>query len=106
MSFFAYSNTGVVVPNRRLFLSSAALLSGAAVALYAEIFPIRVRYTALSLPYNIAVAIFGGFAPFIATYLIQLTGSTKAPAIYVISAAIVTLIILLKTRERAFQPLR
>jgi rubrerythrin len=35
MSFFTYSNTGVMVPNRRLFLGSAALLSGAAVALLA-----------------------------------------------------------------------
>jgi MHS family proline/betaine transporter-like MFS transporter len=82
-----------------------ACYSGAAVALYAEIFPTRVRYTALSLPYNVAVAIFGGFAPFIATYLIQFTGSKQAPAGYVIAAAAVTLVILLKTRERAFQPL-
>ena len=83
-----------------------ASYSGAAVALYAEIFPTRVRYTALSLPYNIAVAIFGGFAPFIATFLIEVTGSKQAPALYVIAAAIVTLVILLNTRERAFQPLR
>ncbi|HTW51708.1 MAG TPA: MFS transporter, partial [Stellaceae bacterium] len=82
-----------------------ACYSGAAVALYAEIFPTRVRYTALSLPYNIAVAVFGGFAPFIATYLIQLTGSKAAPAFYVIAAAAVTLVIVARTRERAFAPL-
>jgi MHS family proline/betaine transporter-like MFS transporter len=82
-----------------------ASYSGAAVALYAEIFPTRVRYTALSLPYNVAVAVFGGFAPFIATFLIEITGSKRAPALYVIAAAIVTLAILLKTRERAFEPL-
>jgi len=35
MSFFAYSDDNLVVPNRRLFLGSAALLSGAAVALLA-----------------------------------------------------------------------
>jgi MFS transporter, MHS family, proline/betaine transporter len=82
-----------------------ASYSGAAIAFYAEIFPTRVRYSALSLPYNVAVAIFGGFAPFIATFLIELTGSKRAPALYVIGAAIVTLVILLKTRERAFEPL-
>ena len=65
----------------------------------------RVRNTALALSYNIAVAIFGGFAQFIATFLIQITGSKQAPALYVMGAAIVTLVILLKTRERAFQPL-
>ena len=57
--------------------------AGACPAFYAEIFPTRVRYTALSIGYNTAVAIFGGFAPFIATYLIKLTGYPLAPTFYV-----------------------
>jgi MHS family proline/betaine transporter-like MFS transporter len=65
-----------------------------------------VRYTALSVGYNIAVAIFGGFAPFIATFLVHETGSTQAPAFYVIAAAVVTGVILLKVPETAFKPLR
>jgi len=80
--------------------------AGACPAYYAEIFPTRVRYTALSIGYNIAVAIFGGFAPFIATFLVRETGSNYAPAFYVIAAAVVTGIILLRTRETAFAPLR
>jgi MHS family proline/betaine transporter-like MFS transporter len=79
--------------------------AGACPAFYAEIFPTRVRYTALSIPYNIAVAVFGGFAPFIATFLIKVADNSRAPAAYVITAAVVTLVILLRTRERAFQPL-
>jgi MFS transporter, MHS family, proline/betaine transporter len=65
-----------------------------------------VRYTALSIGYNIAVAVFGGFAPFIATFLVRLTDNNHAPAAYVMLAAIVTLVILLQTRETAFEPLR
>jgi MHS family proline/betaine transporter-like MFS transporter len=80
--------------------------AGACPAYYAEIFPTRVRYTALSVGYNIAVAIFGGFAPFIATFLVRETGSSYAPAFYVIAAAVVTGIVLLRTRETAFAPLR
>jgi MFS transporter, MHS family, proline/betaine transporter len=80
--------------------------AGACPAYYAEIFPTRVRYTALSIGYNIAVAIFGGFAPFIATFLVRETGSNYAPAFYVIAAAVVTGVILLRTRETAFAPLR
>jgi MFS transporter, MHS family, proline/betaine transporter len=99
-------SVGLAILALLLMVILLASYSGAAVALYAEIFPTRVRYTALSMPYNIAVAIFGGFAPFIATFLIEITGSKQAPALYVIAAAIVTLVILLKTRERAFQPLR
>jgi hypothetical protein len=45
--------------------------AGCCPAAYAELFPTRARYTALSIGYNIAVAIFGGFAPFIATWLIR-----------------------------------
>jgi len=82
-----------------------ALYGGAGPATYAEIFPTRVRYTALSIGYNIAVAIFGGFAPYIATRLIGLTGSNLAPTAYVIAAAAVTLFLLLRTRETAFSPL-
>ena len=84
-----------------------ALYAGAAPATYAEIFPTRVRYTALSIGYNLAVAIFGGFAPFIATWLIAVAGGNKlAPTFYVIAAAVVSFIILTRTRETAFSPLK
>jgi hypothetical protein len=62
-----------------VFLS---FFSGACPAVYSELLPTRVRYTALSIGYNIAVAVFGGFAPFIATWLIGVTGSNLAPSYY------------------------
>ena len=86
-----------------VFLS---LYAGSCPAAYAELFPTRVRYTALSIGYNIAVAIFGGFAPFIATWLIKVTGNPLAPAFYVIAAAVITLVILTRIRETAFAPLK
>ena len=86
-----------------VFLS---FFSGPCPAAYSEIFPTRIRYTALSIGYNVAVAIFGGFAPFIATWLIQLTGSTLAPAFYLMAAAIVTFVVVLRIKETAFEPLR
>ncbi|HXZ01401.1 MAG TPA: MFS transporter [Stellaceae bacterium] len=82
-----------------------ALYAGAAPAAYAEIFPTRIRYTALSVGYNAAVAIFGGFAGYIATRLIEITGYRLAPTAYVILAAVISLLILLRTRETAFLPL-
>jgi MFS transporter, MHS family, proline/betaine transporter len=86
-----------------MFLS---LYAGAGPATYAEIFPTRVRYTALSIGYNFAVAVFGGFAPYIATLLIDVSGFKLAPTAYVIAAAVVSLAILLRARETAFSPLR
>ena len=85
-----------------VFLS---FFSGPCPAAYAELFPTRVRYTALSVGYNTAVAIFGGFAPFISTWLIQLTGSNLAPGFYLMAAAIISFLVILRIRETAFEPL-
>ena len=83
-----------------------SLYAGPCPAAYAELFPTRVRYTALSIGYNIAVAVFGGFAAYIATWLIQATGNPLAPAFYVIAAAVITFVILTQIRETAFEPLK
>ncbi len=71
-----------------------------------EIIPTRVRYTSMSVGYNTAVAIFGGFAPFIATWLVKTTGSIYAPAGYLIAAAVITWFVVRRTPETAFSPLR
>jgi MHS family proline/betaine transporter-like MFS transporter len=71
-----------------------------------EITSTRVRYTSMSVGYNCAVAIFGGFAPFIATWLVSATGSVYSPAVYLMVAALITGITVLRTRETAFIPLR
>jgi len=86
-----------------LFLS---FFSGPCPAAYSEIFPTKVRYTALSIGYNIAVAVFGGFAPFIATWLIKTTGNNLAPAYYLIAAAVITFLVTLRIKETAFSPLK
>jgi MFS transporter, MHS family, proline/betaine transporter len=89
-----------------LMVAFLSLYAGCCPAAYAELFPTRVRDTALSIGYNIAVAIFGGFAPFIATWLIRETGNPLAPAFYVIAASIITFVILTRIRETAFSPLK
>src|SRR3546814_4037085 len=45
----------------------SGLYSGCAPTFLCELLPTRVRYSALSVGYNGAVMLFGGFAPFIAT---------------------------------------
>jgi len=53
----------------------------------AEQFPTRVRSTGTGIAYNFAVMLFGGFAPFIVTWLIRETGSQTAPAFYIMLGA-------------------
>src|SRR6185437_2158585 len=50
------------------------IYTGSICAILAEMFPTRVRYSALAVSYGFAVAIFGGFAPYISTWLIRTTG--------------------------------
>ncbi|WP_250452482.1 MFS transporter [Caballeronia sp. ATUFL_M2_KS44] len=61
-------------------------------ALLAELFPANVRSTGLSLAYNIAVMIFGGFGQFIVTWLIRITGSPLAPTFYVMAGLVISLV--------------
>lgn len=49
----------------------------------AELFPAHVRSAGMSVAYNIAVMIFGGFSQFIVTWLIRTTGSAMSAAYYV-----------------------
>jgi MHS family proline/betaine transporter-like MFS transporter len=56
------------------------VLYGPASTAVAEQFPTGVRSTCLSIGYNLPVMIFGGFAPFFVTCLIEATGSPIAPA--------------------------
>jgi MFS family permease len=48
-----------------------AMVYGPIAAFLVELFPTRIRYTSMSLPYHIGNGIFGGLTPFIATYLYE-----------------------------------
>lgn len=55
----------------------------------AEVFPVRVRSTGVSLVYNLAVLVFGGLAPLILTALIEATGNPMVPAYYLVLSAVI-----------------
>ena len=72
---------------------------GGLAALMSELFPTRLRTTGLSISYAFGAAIFGGFAPFISAWLIEVTGSKSAPSFYIIFAAIISLVALSAARR-------
>ncbi len=76
------------------------LYTGVISTILSEMFPTNVRYTALSVAYGFAVAIFGGFAPYISTFLVHVTGDVLAPSYYVMAAAVVSGIAVLFVTER------
>ena len=71
-----------------------AAYSGVLPALMSELFPISARSTGIALAYNVSVPIFGGFAPFIASWLISVTHSPLAPSFYLIGTSLLSLIVL------------
>jgi len=69
-----------------------------------DLFPVAVRSTGVGLIYNVAVAIFGGLAPFVITWLIAATGDKMSPVYYVAISAIIGVLGLLLLREHRADP--
>jgi len=97
---------GIVISMQVLLGIVIALFSGAGPAAIAEIFSTRNRSTWMTTGYALAVTIFGGFAPYIATWLIRETGSPIAWVYYIMGAAIISGIVIFRLQETAFEPLR
>lgn len=83
-----------------VFCLAVALFAGSAPALIAELFPTDVRSTGVSLGYNFAATIFGGFAPAVLTWLTERMATQMAPAYYVMGAAVVSLLALAAVPHR------
>lgn len=82
-----------------------SLYTGTIPVILSEMFPTRVRYSALSVSYGVSVAIFGGFAPFVATYLIGATGNPLAPAFLVMAAGFASAVAIWTMSEPRNTPL-
>jgi MHS family proline/betaine transporter-like MFS transporter len=82
-----------------------SLYTGTIPVILSEMFPTRVRYTALSVSYGVAVMIFGGGAPFVSSYLIASTGSPSSPSVFVIVAGVVSAIAVWSMKECRNVPL-
>ncbi len=93
----ALAYIGLIVPN--------GLTYGPTPALYAEMFPARIRLSGSSLAYAIG-AIFGGaFAPTIAEALIQNTKSVYSVAAYLCAMALISLLATILIKDRTNEPL-
>jgi len=68
---------------------------GPVAALLVEMFPARIRYTSLSIPYHIGTGYFGGFLPFISQYIVARTGDPFAGLWYTIGVVAMALVVTL-----------
>lgn len=96
---------GLIITVQILFGIMLTVNDGTLATFLAEVFPTPVRYTGFALAFNSANALLGGTAPFVATWLIAVTGSTAAPAWYLTVIAVGALGAMLTVRETAFSEL-
>jgi MFS family permease len=91
----ASPTTAVLIVVQSAFCIMVATFVGVAPAALSDLFPIGMRATGISLVYNSAFVVFGGFTPAILTWFTrEANGSAMAPAIYVMCAAAVGLLTL------------
>jgi MFS family permease len=83
------------------------MVYGPIAAWLVELFPARIRYTSMSLPYHIGNGWFGGFLPPVAFALVALTGNIYYGLWYPIIVALMTVVIgalfLPETKDRRIQ---
>jgi MFS family permease len=66
---------------------------GSVAALLAEMFPAKIRYSSMSIPYHIGTGYFGGFLPLIATWIVAKTGNPYAELWYTWIVVLIALIV-------------
>ena len=82
----------------------SGLTYGPVGAIVVELFPARIRYTSLSIPYHVGCGYFGGFLPFISQYIVVKTGNVFGGLWYtfaVVAAAFLTTLIWLPETKGA-----
>ena len=91
---FVWTDQGTFGPALVAQLIFTILMGGAVGPIPAammEMFPTRTRFSAVAVGYNVTLALFGGTAPLICTWLATRTGDLAAPAYYLIAMTLVSL---------------
>jgi MFS family permease len=69
-----------------------SVMYGPQAALFAELFPVKLRYSGASLGYQLGAVVGGGFAPIIAATLLEHFGTTTAIALYMAAACAISFV--------------
>ena len=74
-------------------------IQGSIPATLAEMFPTSMRFSGIALGYNLTLALIGGTAPMVCTWLVATTGDIASPAYYLIVMALISSVAALKIRH-------
>jgi MFS family permease len=90
------ANIAVIVIAILLLAALSGVTYGPVAALLSEMFPPRIRYSSMSIPYHLGTGYFGGFLPFIGQYIVAKTGNPYAGLWYtwvVVAVALVVTVV-------------
>src|SRR5205085_11037771 len=92
---FDYAGYNPVVLSAMVFIQViyVTMVYGPIAAFLVELFPTRIRYTSMSLPYHIGNGVFGGLVPIIGLSLIQSTGNNFAGLWYPMTVAAICFVV-------------
>jgi MFS family permease len=97
-------NRALAIAILTLLVLYVTMVYGPIAALLVELFPARIRYTSMSLPYHIGNGWFGGFLPTISFAIIAATGNIYSGLWYPVGIALLTVVLglflLPETRRR------
>jgi MFS transporter, MHS family, proline/betaine transporter len=96
----AHPSLPMLIACQLLLMVYLAVFQGCYPAFISELLPSSIRSTGISVSYNVAVMIFGGFAPAIVQWLTMATGDPLSICYYVIFGSAVAFLTLLPLRDR------
>ena len=82
----------------------AAAYFGVYMVAIVEVVPVQMRFRVVSLAYAVAISLFGGMTPFLATLLLKTWHSYIGLAIFFLVCALISLFAIYKTKETAYVP--
>ncbi|MFB8387579.1 MFS transporter [Microbacterium sp. NPDC055910] len=98
-------NVGLLFAGLAILTIGLGFTYGPQAALYSELFPASIRFSGVSISYAIGAIAGGAFAPTIAQWLVQTTGTTDSVTWYLAGMTVIGLIATLLLRDRSGIPL-
>jgi MFS family permease len=78
-----------------LMVALSGMTYGQVAAIMVELFPAKIRYTSMSIPYHIGTGYFGGFLPYISQYIVAKTGQPFSGLWYTVAVTAMAFVVAL-----------
>ena len=94
-----YGTPGTFILAQMMLAIPLGMALGLQGAMLVEIFPLRSRVTSMSVAYSVTLALAGGTAPIVATWLVDALGKPDWPAFYIMVYGVLGLPIMWPMKE-------